>query len=485
MKLCIKTNLEEYWGDLCEEARLFLPVRKIEKTLEELTDDEDNIIIEHKADGFMHTAVLYHNGTEKGRKNVEAFHYPIDSDALTKKKYAKRAAKNCVFGLLSEYTGKNPLWGSLTGVRPTKLYRDSVNNLSEENAKKLFRDEFSVSEQKINFLSKIHAIQKPIIASIKPNDIDVYIGIPICVSKCAYCSFTSTLCSKDGSLEHEYVNGLVREIESATDILKGKNVRSIYIGGGTPTALPAKELKRVLEAVNRCVLRDGIEFTVEAGRPDTIDEEKLGYIKQFGANRISVNAQTTNDDTLIKIGRAHTSEDFFNKFALAKGYGFDSINCDLIVGLPAEDETVFKKSLKDVLSLGAENITVHTLAIKRASKFAQENESAFITSAEAETIIENSKRILGEASFIPYYMYRQKYMAGNLENSGFTLQGHECIYNVDIMEETVDILALGGGGISKKLGDGKLERSAVVKDVRSYLGRVDEMIERNREFFKV
>ena len=477
MNVSLYTALAEFWGDLCEEIRLFIPVRKIENGI-----SEESISIRHEVAGNLHHSEIFLNGEKKGEFSITGEEKESDAP-LIYKKFRKRAAKNCIFGLLSAYTGQIPPWGSLTGVRPSKLMRDNIREKGEDAAEELFKSEFHVSQHKIDFLKKICAVQKPIIDSITEESLDIYIGIPICVSKCAYCSFPSILTTKDGSLEEKYVSSLVRQIEAAAEIAEKRKVRSIYIGGGTPTALNAKQLARVLKAAK--YLHNGCEYTIEAGRPDTIDEEKLALIREAGAARISVNAQTTCDATLQRIGRAHTAEDFFRKFELAKRFGFSSINCDLIVGLPGEDEAVFEKSLSEVMALGADNITVHTLAIKRASRFAEENEGAFIPAETAEGIIESARAKLFAKGFIPYYMYRQKYMAGNLENAGYCLPGSECIYNVDIMEEVADILALGGGGISKRIfrEEEKLVRAASVKDVYSYIDRTDEMIGRNRELF--
>lgn len=478
MKLSLYSQAEAFWGDLCEEARLFLPVRKIENGI-----SEEELSIRHYLSGNEHRAELFRNGIKLGGFSYTCEEHD-EENALLHKKLVKRAAKNCIFGLLSNYTGKKPPWGSLTGVRPTKLMRDSIASLGKEGAERLFSEEFSVSEAKIDFLNRIYTVQKPILASIEEDSLDLYIGIPICVSKCAYCTFPSVLTTKDGSLEEKYTEALLRQIEAAEGIIAKRKLRSIYIGGGTPTALRAKELGRVLSALSK--YSGNCEFTVEAGRPDTIDEEKLELIKKAGATRISVNAQTTHDATLKRIGRAHSAEDFFRKFELAKGFGFESINCDLIVGLPGEDEKIFNRSLSDVFGLGADNITIHTLAIKRASKFAEENAGAFISAEAAEEMISHARTELYSRGFLPYYMYRQKYMAGNLENAGYSLPGRECIYNVDIMEEAADILALGGGGISKRIlkSEEKLVRAASVKDVYSYIERTDEMIERNELLFK-
>ena len=477
MKLNLITDKPDFRDDLCEEARLFLPVRKIEDGY-----TEEGLLIVHSSAGNSHRAELF----EDGRKAAEYSFNGRDTEglsALEKKRYFKRAAKSCIYGLLSKYTGKSPPWGSLTGVRPTKLFRDTAGTAGIEGALELFKDEFHVSDGKTALLRDIYYAQKDVLDQAGSDDIDIYIGIPICVSKCAYCTFSSVLTSKDGSMEKKYTDSLIRQIEASYPLIEGRKVRSVYIGGGTPTALPAHELERVLEAAGR--IAGGCEFTVEAGRPDTIDEEKLSLIKEAGADRISVNAQTTSDMTLRRIGRAHTAEDFFEKIELAAGFGFRSINCDLIAGLPGEDAKTVEKSIREVIGTGASNITVHSLALKRASRFVRDNEDLFMDSKTAEETVSTAQEILRENGYTPYYMYRQKYMTGNLENCGYEKNRDPCIYNIDIMEEAVDILAMGGGGISKRIlrGDRKIVRSALVKDVLSYILRTDEMTERNYELF--
>ena len=261
------------------------------------------------------------------------------------------------------------------------------------------------------------------------------------------------------------------------------HVRAVYIGGGTPTALDDPAFARLLRAV-REHFPNPREFTVEAGRPDTITKEKLDMIKNAGAGRISINAQTTNDDTLLRIGRRHSAEEFFRAFELAKTYGFDSINTDIILGLPLETPEDTLRTLADVTRFEPENVTVHTLALKNASDFALENQD-LLDSRMVTEMVEQSQHFLSEAGYLPYYLYRQKYMSGNMENVGFSKQGKESVYNIDIMEETVSVMAFGAGGISKKLypQENLLKRAANVKDIPNYIERTCEMAERKKELF--
>ena len=279
------------------------------------------------------------------------------------------------------------------------------------------------------------------------------------------------------------MDALLYEIEELREITNKYNIRSVYIGGGTPTSLRQEQFERVLRAAG-VLAKEAREFTVEAGRPDTITKEKLQLIKDYGANRISVNAQTSNDNTLKLIGRSHSYSDFLSSFALAKQAGL-LINTDLIIGLPGETQEDALKSVRDMISLRPENITVHTLAIKNASKFAKDNERGFMSAISAQTAVNASREVLKEYGYSPYYMYRQKYMAGNLENVGYSLPKQEGIYNIDIMEETTSILAFGAGGMSKRVYDlgNRIERTPAVKDITHYITRTQEMAQRKLELF--
>ena len=392
------------------------------------------------------------------------------------KKYKKRRAKQAVYRCLRDFFGGDRPWGSLTGVRPTKLYRETPD------AKAVFLEEFDVSTEKTALVRKICAIQRSFIESVAENDLDVYIGIPFCASKCAYCSFASSVATKTGQRERAYVDALLSELSILPELARGKRIRSVYIGGGTPTALAPAELERVLDAAM------GIgapEFTVEAGRPDTITPEKLKLIRQSGSNRISVNCQTTRDETLQIIGRAHTAADFFRAFALAAACGFENVNTDLILGLPGEDGAAFMHSLDDVLSLQPENITVHTLAIKRASEFGMRNVGRFLGADAAQRLLSQAHTALEAAGYEPYYMYRQKYMTGNMENVGYARSGKCCVYNIDMMEETASILSFGAGAMSKRVfpAENRIERAANVKDISLYIERWEEMAARKAALF--
>ena len=480
----LATNTPDYYAELCDEVRFFLDERKIPLVAEVQAGYTVWHEMTREPERFCHTCILFLDGEELCRYAFETESLPEGTGqaGLEYKKICKRGAKISVFRCLKEHFREEKPWGSLTGVRPTKFLRDSREQLGEREAERLFLEDFDISEQKYALTAEICKKQEPILKTIERRDLDIYVGIPFCASRCAYCSFAAMENTRDGELEERYVAALLYEMEQLGDVIAAHRVRSVYIGGGTPTALSPRQLERVLQAVAKFARG---EFTVEAGRPDTITREKLEVIQAAGANRVSVNPQTTCQATLDRIGRSHRVEDFFRAAELAKSFGFAAINMDLIVGLPGEGRCEFERSLLDVLSLEPENITVHTLAIKRGSKFGMENAHSFASSQEAEAMLAEGAGKLAAAGYAPYYLYRQKYMAGNLENVGYALPGKESVYNIDIMEEAASILAFGAGAISKRVSGGmvKIRRAPALKDVEKYIDRICEMVARNRELF--
>lgn len=483
MQGVIKTNAADLYGELCEEIRLFLSIRHIEQYREDI--GSDGLLVVHelidKGKVWRNECRAYIDGEQISEFASDSYRAP-EADELEFKKWRKWGAKSALYACLEKHFNKKLPWGALTGVRPTKLMRSCTADYGTEHTERIFKDVFYVSEEKTALLRDICARQKPFLDSLTDRDIDVYIGIPFCTSRCAYCSFLSAVVSGDGHREQAYVEALLHEMEALRPVMESYRVRSVYIGGGTPTSLSAELLSKVAHAAGRLGAK---EFTVEAGRPDTITEEKLAALKAAGVNRISVNAQTTSNHTLSLIGRSHSADDFFSAFELAEKFNFDAVNTDLIIGLPMEGEREFEKSLSDVIALAPDNITVHTLAIKRASKFGMDNETAFADKDTAERIVAMSADSLSRAGYDPYYMYRQKYMAGSMENVGYAKPGKECVYNIDIMEEQASIMAFGAGSISKRvrMAEKKIGRAACVKDVSHYLARTDEMAERKRALF--
>lgn len=477
----LHTNAPELAGEIAEEIRLFVDERHIEEA-ESAREGYFLTQFSEEKDGFSSEAVLYLDGEKVSEGSCE-LKLAADSE-LEFKKYKKRAAKQSVYNCLKKYFGKEMPWGSLTGIRPTKLLRKLIRENGEQEALRMMREEFFVSEEKCGLALDICRVQQEILQSADEKQVDVYIGIPFCTTRCAYCSFASGLTTKNGLAEQAYVDALLREIEESRPIFEKYAVRSVYIGGGTPSALCPEQFGRVLRAAGS-LAQGAVEFTVEAGRPDTITREKLELIRDAGADRISVNAQTTHDETLVRIGRQHTTEEFFAAYRLAREIGFDAINMDMIVGLPGEDLKIVTRTTQDLIDLAPENITIHTLAIKRASRFAAENEHAFASAEQAEEMLTVTRKMVTDAGYLPYYLYRQKYMAGNLENVGYAKPGKACIYNIDIMEETMSIVALGAGGISKRLfgEQDRIERAPNVKDIKHYVERTEEMAQRKKALF--
>ena len=395
------------------------------------------------------------------------------------------------YKLYEKATGHGLPWGVLTGVRPVRLMRNMYKNEGDlEKVQAMFRENYLVSEEKIDLCTDVFNLQKPVIENGQPKDYSLYISIPFCPSRCSYCSFVSTSIKSAGHLMQGYVDNLCEEIRYTAKKAdeSGLNLKTIYMGGGTPTAITASMLEQVMKTVQECFdLSKVLEYTVEAGRPDCTDLEKLKIIKKYGANRVSINPQTFQDNVLKAIGRNHSHADFLRCVADARTAGFDSINMDLIAGLPEDTVEGFEHSLRGCIELGAENITVHTLTLKRASNLVIKNEEHHYDDVE-KMIAKNS--ILADYGYKPYYMYRQKSTVKNLENVGFSQSGHESLYNIYIMEEIQTIISCGAGGVSKVVGpNGELKRvynykypHEYIKDFAAIIARKDEVFDTCRQF---
>ncbi len=410
---------------------------------------------------------------------------PVSPDPLLEKRYHKRLIKQTLYDGMKRALGRTPPWGSLTGIRPTRLLYEAMGRgLTLEEAEGETKALFDVREDKAALLREIVQVQTGL-PQPSALDADLYVGIPFCVSRCAYCSFLSGEVGKGKELP-PYVNALEREIEGTLALIaeKGLRPRAFYMGGGTPTALSAEQLGRVLSAC-RPFIRNALEVTVEAGRPDTIDREKLTVIREAGAGRISINPQTMHDETLRRIGRRHTRAQTEAAYALAREAGFAHINMDLIAGLPGENLEMFLETLAWSRALSPESLTVHTLSIKRSSLL-HLWEAQLPDGDMAGDMVDAGRREAADRGMRPYYLYRQKHMAGNLENVGYALPGRECLYNVDMMEETGHVMAVGAGAISKRVDPnrGRIERAPNVSDVSHYIARVDEMLARKKELWR-
>lgn len=445
----------------------------------ELNIEEFDINIRHKCNKQDNTVI---NNIFFDNKLIHSRKDEINtSSSILQKRYYKRYAKLALYEALSKHFKTTLAWGSLTGIRPTKLFYELMEEYDNNpyQAKHHLIHDFYVPEEKADICLKITEQQK----GIDTNDklIDLYINIPFCTSKCYYCSFISAPLSACKQYVEPYVDSLIHELEETKKIIKEGNyiVRTIYIGGGTPTSLSAEQLDRILGHIGYPVS----EFTVECGRPDTITKEKLDVLKKHHVTRISINPQTFCDKTLKRIGREHTSDQVVECYKMALNYPFD-INMDLIAGLDKESFATFKKSLTKTLSLHPDNITVHTLSVKRTSSLQQEGQDVTKNNV-VKKMVDYSYKTLTNAGYAPYYLYRQKSMIGNLENIGYCLDGKRCVFNIDSMEETSSVIAVGANAISKRVytSTNRIERSANVKNLQEYITRVDEMIERKRKLF--
>lgn len=474
-KILLRSN-RDYVNDLYELVRAFSP-----HVLQ--SEDETGIAIDIDfIDCNACESALY--GDIEIIMSIDDAMYDRRYAALTdtiaaNKSTEKKLAKIMLYDYLSRITGKSLPYGSLTGIRPTKLYRDLCSRGMD--AYNIFINEYSVTQENTDFIRSICNNQNGIY-STDSSEIDLFVNIPICLTRCSYCSFISAEYGKIKKLIRPYVNQLIREIAAATEIIakNKRKLRAIYVGGGTPTSLSEQEFGDVMGALKEL---SSEEFTVEAGRPDTIDDNKLRIMVDTGVNRISINPQSFNDKTLAAIGRAHTSADIVDCYNTARKYPF-IINMDLISALPGESVDDFAYSVDKTIALEPDNITVHTLAIKKGSvlKNAEYDNKSIDTAAE---MLQYARERLSAANYLPYYMYRQKYMSGNLENAGYCRADKACVYNIDIMEETHSIIACGAGGISKRVyrDENRIERLANPKGIDVYLERESKIISDKINFF--
>ncbi len=364
------------------------------------------------------------------------------------------AVGRAVFASGKELLGHTPPWGILTGVRPAKVANSIMRSgKGILKTKKVLRDEYFLNPQKAALAVSVASAELKMMKKMPGGTCSLYVSIPFCPSRCAYCSFVSYTTKRLLSMIDDYLKALLVDLEDTFDTIRklGLKVTTVYIGGGTPTTLSAEQLDVLLTKINENINKeDLLEFTVEAGRPDTITREKLLVAKAHGVTRISVNPQTLNDDVLKEIGRRHTVEDFFNAYALAKEIGFRDINVDLIAGLPGDDFQSFSETVDRIIELAPTNITVHTFCVKKASDALRNNSSVYsLSGGDAAKSVSYSQLKTKFAGYKPYYMYRQKNTVGNLENVGFAIDGHEGLYNVYMMEEFQTIFAVGAGAVTK------------------------------------
>lgn len=436
-----------------------------------------------EADGF--TLSLYRDGDLTAAVRQET-----RTVAMSERKNYRDEVKRAVYRMLSAETGKTLPWGTLTGVRPVKQVLERMEaGESKESIDTFLQQEYYCSEEKRALSLAVAKKEKELLEKIDyKNSYSLYLGIPFCPTTCLYCSFTSYPLSKFGQQTGAYVEALKREIEAGAKLMSHKRLATVYFGGGTPTALSAEELRDVIRTVKDFFpVEQAAEWTVEAGRPDSITTEKLQMLYEEQVSRISINPQTMNQKTLDVIGRCHTTEDICNAYEEARRIGFDNINMDLIIGLTGENAEDVEETLRQIGKMSPDSVTVHTLALKRAARLNIEREQYEGKEAvQVGDMLAASVRFAKENGYAPYYLYRQKNMEENLENVGYARPGKEGLYNILIMEEKHSILAFGAGGATKLvLSDGeRIERSENVKSLKDYLERTDEMIARKYAFFE-
>ena len=405
-------------------------------------------------------------------------------DPVTATRLTRRTLQRAFYLAAVEHLGAEPPWGMLSGVRPVKLPTRAMEaGATPAQAEAELRDRYRVSPARRRLAMDCARASLAVKRDLKPEEVSLYVGIPFCPTRCAYCSFISSSGSAN-RLIPAYLEGLFREIDAAGKALAaaGRRVRTVYVGGGTPTTLTAEQLRDLLDRLSRAFrLSPGTELTVEAGRPDTITPDRLDAIRAGGGNRISVNPQTMSDEVLAAIGRSHRAEDVRRAYAMARASGVGAVNMDLIAGLPADNPAGFRATLEEVLSLRPENITVHTLALKRGARLRQEN-VILPDGAAVAAMLDFAWDALRQTGYIPYYLYRQKFMSGSFENVGWCLPGTASEYNICMMEELHTVLSLGAGGVTKTIGNGCVKRLANPKYPQEYIGAIDAIVEEKLRF---
>ncbi len=473
MKVILINHQEEY--AVREMVTAFFPKTLIE-FIDEPPKNEDYILSQYSFSNNIHSYYCEYKNS--------AYSY---SDTLISNTYDNNIIKKTIYNTLNKATNIELPWGILTGIRPAKMVRELKSN-NTENIREYLISEYYANRAKVSLAINVEENEEKIIENRYKDGISLYIGIPFCPTRCLYCSFTSQSVAFSNKLTEPYVKALLKEIKEVSKMsyIKDKIIETVYFGGGTPTALTKEQIDIILSALeDNFDLNHIKEITFEAGRPDTIDEDKLITLKKHNIDRICINPQTLNDKTLKIIGRNHTCDEFYEKYKLATSMGFNHINCDIIAGLPEETTEDFIKTVNNIITLKPQSITVHTMSIKHGSFLDMKyNNYTLTTSKEVNDMLDFSYNALTESGKIPYYIYRQKNMLGNLENVGYSDVGHESLYNIYIMEEIQTIVALGAGGSTKVVDNDRIERVFNVKEVSEYITRVDEMIKRKKDLFE-
>lgn len=479
MKLCLIGHSFKY--ELEKLIRIFLPFEKIEFA-EEAADGDGTAVtrLDKTADKTVLSALLLINGKSYNKA------YELSNSADDYDNECERLLAVALYDCFVSASGYVPEWGILTGVRPAKLFSRLAAENGEANAENWFKNALKVSDEKISLCRSAVVSEGKITSLSRPDSFSLYISIPFCPTRCSYCSFVSHSVENAGKLIPDYISLLKKEIAYTADIAKkiGLRLETVYIGGGTPTSVTAEQLGSIMKCVTDSFDTSNLrEYTVEAGRPDTITAEKLETIKHLGAGRISINPQTMNDSVLEKIGRRHTAADTVKAFETARKCGFYNINTDLIAGLPGDTPESFFDTVRSILSLDPESITVHSLSMKRSSRLTVTGSFPEVKAGEnAGKMVSFARNTLEKHGFLPYYMYRQSKTVGNLENVGYAKPGTECLYNVYTMDETHTILACGASAVSKlrQPHGSYIERIFNFKYPYEYISRFNELIERKK-----
>ena len=477
--ILVLINIAKFEYDIHSLVKAFFPKEEVKVVTEDSAPscEADTVYrVHYETEEFS----FYEGDTLLGTEPVKAEASRIDE---------KNAVKRLVYKALSVRTGRTLVWGDLTGIRPTKIPRKMLDEgKSEAEILSYMKDTYLVGDEKSALALDIAKREREILRPLRDKGYSIYIGIPFCPTTCLYCSFTSNPISMWRDRVSEYLNALKKEIDFTAHARAGQIIDTVYIGGGTPTTLSAEELDELLSYMEEKLdLRNLLEFTVEAGRADSITVDKLAVLHRHRVTRISVNPQTMNQKTLDLIGRRHTVEDVVRAFNDARAVGFDNINMDIILGLPGEDVAEVTHTIDEIERLRPDSLTVHSLAIKRGSRLYewilnQGYATMVNTDATMAIAAEGAERL----NMKPYYLYRQKNMAGNFENTGYAREGAYGIYNILIMEELEPIVAMGPGSVSKVITrEGRLVRSDNVKDVAEYITRIDEMLDRKKDLFSL
>ena len=454
--------------------KIFFPTEKFQFSDSIDNAIDDNFVVAGAEQGRIFTDIKINGQLFHNEKNIS------NNDT----KYIEHELCRLIYHILKNALKITPAWGIMTGIRPVKKVTELIEqgkNFSE--IEKILIDKYELSPEKFKLAYDTAINQLPIIRKINRKAVSLYISIPFCPSRCSYCSFVSHSIESAKKLIPDYIECLCRELEIISNIIKETNtpIDTVYFGGGTPTAIPAEDIRTIMECVRNNFDLDKIrEYSFEAGRPDTITEEKLNVIKEYGANRISINPQTLNDDVLKVIGRRHSGEDALKAFELARKIGFNNINTDLIAGLPTETVESFRNTLDKIVDLSPESITVHTLTLKRAANlFMQGNEN--ITNPASEMVDYSIKKLM-DNNYYPYYMYRQKNTVDNLENVGYSKKGFESYYNIYIMDETQTIIGAGCAASTKLVyPDNKITRIHNYKFPYEYIGNFEQLMTKKKE----